>query len=496
MFARIMAVVLAVIVVLTASFTTLWASTLRKEQINARLEALTKEAREIAYLAARNEASSLSLYLGYDDETAKYIDRKADSIWKEYGAYILVVDRLGRVMDNLSLAMMEDPDFAASLNAEEIREALVHVLGGEEVSVRVLVDGAPTFTVGVPFVRGEKVLGAVLIRTRAQVIEAGLSGMILPLVLVAALLTALSGVAIFFALRAFMQPLKRLTGAAGAISDGDFSVRVPEESQYRETKELCRAFNTMAGKISESEARSREFVANVSHELRSPITSIAGFVTGMLDGTIPTDRYEEYLKIVQGETQRLTKLIADLLALSRLERDDCLLRTGEFDVCEMLRQAVIRRVSDLEGRQMEVDCDFDPAPLVVVADRDRIEQVVINLLDNAIKFTPEGGKITLRVRREGNKGTVTVSDNGIGIAREDRDRIFDRFFTVDRAHTSGKGTGLGLSICQRILAMHGESIRLLDTEEGAAFRFTLPLRQEKAEKLSAPEAQGVKSIGG
>ena len=108
------------------------------------------------------------------------------------------------------------------------------------------------------------------------------------------------------------------------------------------------------------------------------------------------------------------------------------------------------------------------------ADHDRIEQVIINLLDNAIKFTPDGGKITLSVKHSGDSCQMVVSDNGSGIAQEDRGRIFERFFTVDRAHTSGKGTGLGLSICQRIMQMHGESIRLLDTEEGAAFLFTLP----------------------
>ena len=145
----------------------------------------------------------------------------------------------------------------------------------------------------------------------------------------------------------------------------------------------------------------------------------------------------------------------------------------DFDICELFRQAVIRRIADLEKKQIEIVCAFDLDPLSVHADRDRIEQVVVNLLDNAVKFTPEGGRITLTARRAGNLCTMEVRDNGIGISEEDRPRIFDRFFTVDRAHTSGKGTGLGLSICQRIMQMHGQSIRLLDTQEGAAFAFTL-----------------------
>jgi len=179
------------------------------------------------------------------------------------------------------------------------------------------------------------------------------------------------------------------------------------------------------------------------------------------------------LAIVGDETRRLSKLIGDLLALSRLEREDAALEMSEFDVCEMLRRVIIRRVSDLENKRMEVECDFEPDPCQVRADSDRIEQVVVNLVDNAIKFTPEGGRLTLKVSAEDGKCTVVVEDNGIGIVPEDRERVFERFFTVDRAHTSGKGTGLGLSICQRILEMHGQSIKLLDREEGTAFAFTL-----------------------
>lgn len=122
---------------------------------------------------------------------------------------------------------------------------------------------------------------------------------------------------------------------------------------------------------------------------------------------------------------------------------------------------------------MEVACEFEADSMMVRADSDRIEQVVVNLLDNAIKFTPDGGRIVLKSRMERGLCLITVADNGTGILPEDRPRVFDRFFTADRAHTAGKGTGLGLSICQRILQMHGQQIRLEDTTIGAAFTFTL-----------------------
>jgi signal transduction histidine kinase len=154
-----------------------------------------------------------------------------------------------------------------------------------------------------------------------------------------------------------------------------------------------------------------------------------------------------------------------------------------FDINEMLRRAIIRRMTELDEKKIDIACEPETDPCYVRADRDRIEQVVINLLDNAIKFTGVEGKITLASRVRGDKAEITVRDNGIGVAEEDRDKIFDRFFTVDRAHTAGTGTGLGLSICRRIMEMHGQSLRLLDTDEGAAFRFTL----EHAEAPERPE---------
>ena len=134
---------------------------------------------------------------------------------------------------------------------------------------------------------------------------------------------------------------------------------------------------------------------------------------------------------------------------------------------------MICRMNDLEEKKIDISCEFETDPCPVHADSDRIEQVVINLLDNAIKFTPEGGRITLETEVKNDTAEITVRDSGSGVPPEDREKIFDRFFTADRAHTAGKGTGLGLSICKRIMDMHGQSIRLLDTEEGAAFRFTL-----------------------
>ena len=477
MFTRIMAVVLTVILLLTAVLSGIGWATLRDQQTETVMETLRTEAREIAYLAAQKR-TSLSIFDRRDSSQQQYIQWKATEIYNKYGAYILVVDRTGRMMDNMNVAYADNPDFAKTLDGKDIMDALRRVLAGEEIDLHVNVDGNDYFTVGVPFVQASMVLGAVFMQTPAQVIEAGAAGLLLPVSGVAAAVSLFAGLVLFLILRQVLRPLNRLTDAARAMAEGDFAVRVPQEKSTREVEELSAAFNSMADELSQVEDSRREFVANVSHELRSPITAISGYIEGMRDGVIPPEEQDKYLAIVSDESKRLSHLIGELLALSRLERDDAALDCTDFDICDLLERVFLRRTGDLEKHGMDIDCDFDPEPCFVHADMARIDQVLVNLIDNAIKFTPDGGLITLRVRAESGLCTVTVQDNGVGVLPEDRPRVFERFFTADRAHTSGKGTGLGLSICQRILEMHGQKIRLLDTDAGAAFAFTLEMAKK------------------
>jgi len=471
MFARIMAVVMAAILITTGCLTAVWWLTLRNQQIDDRLETLTGMAEDIAYLAANLNAGGLEGLWG--NTTRDYLYRKAGQVNDEFGAYIAVVDRWGNVMDNLQTAWSEDPDFVSSLSGEQITEALSRVLSGETIRLRSEGGEAPTFTVGAPFVQNGYVAGAVFIQTKAQRIESGLMEMLGKAALLAAGVTVLSGVAVFLFIRGAMDPLKQLTAAAGAVSEGDFSARVDENRGDRELREVSRTFNDMTRKLAGVEEGRREFVANVSHELRTPITSIRGFAEGLADGVIPEEEREGALRLIADESKRMSGLVSDLLALSRLEKEDAKPDWAVFDINEMLRRAIIRRMGDLDGRGIETVCEFEEDPCRVRADSDRIEQVVVNLLDNAIKFTGDGGRITLSSAVRGAVTDVTIRDNGPGVPPEDRERIFERFFTADRAHTAGKGTGLGLSICRRIMEMHGQSIRLLDTEEGTAFCFTL-----------------------
>ena len=479
MFTRLVAILLAVVLLLTVTLSFWSFYALREGQITARLDALTRDAREIAFLAAQNTETPLTAWLGTGDASSAHLSWKAGQVHDTYGAYIMVVDRAGRTMTNLRTAYEDDPAFVASLNQEEIVAAMVKVLGGEEITIRGMVNGAPTFTMGVPFLQFGNVLGAVLIQTNAQAIEGMPPQLIWQVILTAlgALLLASLGALAF--VHHAVKPITRLTRAAEQMASGDFSVRVEPGRGTPETVALGNAFNSMAEKLDVIERGRREFVANVSHELRSPITSIRGYAEGMADGTIPPAEHPRAIAIVAEETRRLSKLIGDLLALSRLERDDVTLSVAPFDIHELLRRALIRRVNDLEARAVDVRIGFGADPLLVMGDRDRLEQVVVNLLDNAIKFTPQGGWLSMDTAVERGAVTTTIANSGPGIDPADRPRVFERFFTGDRAHTAGTGTGLGLSICQRIMEMHRQTIRLLSREDATAFAFTLPVAEKQ-----------------
>ena len=476
LFTRIMAVVLGVILLLTVTLSTMSYFSLREQRINARLDYLAAEAEQIAYLAADLDAGGFFSY----QLSRQYLNWMAKKVNDEFGAYIAVVDRWGNVRTNIQTAYSEDPDFVASLSGEEITAALKQVLAGETIRVRSMVGSDAAFTVGVPYLQYESAAGAVFIQTKAQRIQSGMEDLLGQVIAAALAAAVLSALAVAVIVRSIMRPLAALTEASRAMGEGDFSRRLDEDRGDREMRQVARTFNGMGDRLRAVENSRREFVANVSHELRSPITSIKGFAEGMADGVIPPEDHPKYLRLEAEESNRLSRLVGDLLQLSRLEREDAALEKTDFDINEMLRRAIIRRMKDLDGKEIDVTCDFRAEPCRVRADQERMEQVVINLLDNAVKFTGQGGRIVLTTERKENRAEVTVWDDGASIPPEDRPRVFERFFTSDRAHTSGKGTGLGLSICQRILEMHGRKIELLDTAEGTAFRFTLDLAGEES----------------
>ena len=478
LFDRLLALFMVVILLVALIGGAFSMVSVRSTIVASRMESLLSQAREIAFLASRvgdNNASTMA-----------YLQWKANTVYDDYGAYILIVDRNGRIMDNMQSALQNSSDALLTLDADDVSSTMTRVLHGEEVQTQLHDSRGPIFTVAVPWVQDDTVTGAVFIHTSAQVIEAEYHGLLLQIAIGFALasLVAIIGTALYT--RGIVKPLTVITGAAEEMSRGKLNTRA-DVTGVSEVRQLAGAFNVMAEKLERTEEGRKEFVANVSHELRSPVTSIHGFVEGMLDGTIPQEEYPRYLQIVFDETNRMKRLIADLLELSRMDKGVVKLNWTDFDVNELIRRAIIGRMNDIEQKKLDMQLDFVEDPCLVHADSDRISEVVLNIIDNALKFVHDTGSLTIRTNLLHDNGVaVVIQNDGEPIAAEDRAHLFERFYKADKAHTSGKGTGLGLSICKQIMELHGQTIEVLPLTQGAGFRFTLQLtRRQQPPKLEA-----------
>ena len=269
------------------------------------------------------------------------------------------------------------------------------------------------------------------------------------------------------------RPIKEIAAAARQFGLGQLSVRVDVGSRRDEVGELAESFNAMAEKLSASEQRRSEFIANVSHELKTPMTTIAGFADGILDGTIPPDQERHYLEIISSETRRLSRLVRSMLDLSRLQSDERAAQQ-QFDISETLLRTLVTLEDKVNAKNLEVDARLPDEPVPVWGDQDAITQVCYNLLDNAIKFSREGGVLGVEVAAKGSKATVAVSNQGETIPPAELSLIFDRFHKTDHSRSADRdGVGLGLYIVKTILNSHKENITCTSEDGLTKFVFTL-----------------------
>ena len=273
-----------------------------------------------------------------------------------------------------------------------------------------------------------------------------------------------------------VQPIREMVQATRQYAEGDFDVRMKDYGQRDEMGELAASFNNMAESFQQTERQRREFIANISHELKTPMTTIAGYTDGILDGTIPPENERQYLQIISNESRRLSRLVRRMLDVSQLQVMDPLKSGSHFDICESMRRVLISMEKKITDRHLDVDADIPEEPILVRGDNDMITQVIYNLLENATKFAREGTTLYLGVTTIDGKARVTVRNLGDTIPAEELPLLFERFHKSDKSRSEDKdGVGLGLYIVKTILEQHKEKINVTSENGVTTFAFSLSM---------------------
>ncbi len=291
----------------------------------------------------------------------------------------------------------------------------------------------------------------------------------------AAIALVLVTVAVYFMTGKIAKPIRNLETATNLYSSGDFSYRVPEINSNDELAHLITKFNAMATSLSQLENSRRSFVANVSHEFKTPMTTIGGFINGILDGTIPPEKQDYYLNIVASEINRLSKMVNMMLNISKIETGNVEMNIESFDLSQKIVTTFLGFEQLISRKNIEISGMDDLKTTVIQGDAAMIDQVIYNLVDNAVKFTDDGGKISVNTANDKKHIYLAITNTGKGIPQKDLEKVFDRFYKVDQSRsTDTKSTGLGLYLIKSILSLHNGTITV-ESEPDSFTRFTVKL---------------------
>lgn len=365
----------------------------------------------------------------------------------------------------------------AAIDIDSLTEAdMDDIRAGETIRRQGVYEGEEKYsmlTVCIPLYDHQQPYGILFLHTPLTGVSQTLSE-IFRFVLWSAGISVAVTIAIMFSYsRRISWPIVQMSQATREIVKGDYSKRI-EVKGRDEVAQLARNFNAMTDHVAQLEELRRGFVANVSHELRSPLTSIRGYIQGVLDGTFDKNQQEAYLGIALDETMRLNRLINDLLDLAQIEAGEMPIEYTEFNINELLSRALAGKEPEISEKNIRVSIDFECEQCIVSADKDRIQQVIINLIDNAIKFNKRDRRLGIKTWTHRGEVYVKIEDEGEGINPDQIMRIWDRFYQADPARSDKKGKGLGLAIVKKIVEEHGQEIWVNSEEgKGSAFIFSL-----------------------
>lgn len=440
---------------------------------NMTMEHLKRERADSLYKEATLIANTYAADL-YDNETSlDTVKKQLDALDTYLSATLWIINPSGR--------MILSSDAPLDLESERvISDFNPTITGSSHYTVGNFFDSFETeqLSVFAPITSDYKVRGYVVIHLPMSVIEASCNGLLNISYLMLVIIFLLSLIILIFFTEMVYLPLRKITEATEQYASGnmhyEFQVDSEDEIGY-----LAASLNYMASEIARAEDDQKKFVANVSHDFRSPLTSIKGYLEAMIDGTIPDELHEKYLNIVLNETERLTKLTNSLLTLNNLNTKGMLLDKSSFDINRIIRNVAASFEGTCRSKTIAIELILTGDELTVIADIGKIQQVLYNLLDNAIKFSHSDSIIKIETTEKHNKVFVSVKDSGIGIPKEDLKLIWDRFYKSDLSRGKDKkGTGLGLSIAREIIHAHGEHINVISTEGvGTEFIFSLPVEE-------------------
>lgn len=343
------------------------------------------------------------------------------------------------------------------------------------------------YTMGLPVeLENGSRIGYIFVSTSAEDLTSFFTEMLKIFLLSALAALLLAFVVTYYATARMVRPLRQMAQVAKKFGQGDFSTRVEVNTSGGEDEisQLAVAFNNMAQSLSTLESTRRSFVANVSHELKTPMTSIAGFVDGILDGTIPREEHSKYLRIVSDEVKRLSRLVRSMLNLSRIEAGELKINATQFNVVETICQTVFSFERTIDEKQLDI-VGLDTDKVMVEADPDLIHQVVYNLTENAVKFVNQGGTLSFSFHADGGMTYVAIRNTGDGLTKDEIPRVFDRFYKTDRSRGIDKnGVGLGLYIVRSIVTLHGGDVIVRSVKgEYTEFVFSVPTAKTKNPSL-------------
>lgn len=431
---------------------------------------LQKEKAENYYQEANLIATTYASDLYQSARSLEEVKKQIDELSSFLSATIWIINPSGRMILSSEQAINLDEPYVVTGFDPTITAGSFYTTGtffdsfDEEV-----------LSVFAPITADYKVKGYVVIHTSINDIRKETDTILRTDYLLLAVLFILSLIILLFFTEMVYLPLRKITRATEEYASGnfhyEFSVASDDEMGY-----LAASLSYMADEIARSEDNQKKFIANVSHDFRSPLTSIRGYLEAMLDGTIPTEMHEKYLGIVLSETERLTKLTNSLLSLNNLNMKGVVLELREFDINELIRHSIATFEGTCQKKGITLDLVLTGDELYVKADDMKIGQVIYNLVDNAIKFSHNNSTIKIETTEKHSKIFVSVKDSGIGIPKDQVKLVFDRFYKTDLSRGKDKkGTGLGLSIAKEVIKAHGENINVISTEGvGTEFIFSLP----------------------